>query len=158
MAWRDVLEVGLVVIASLGGGGVIVFGLSGFIGKIWVDRLRGDIDARLQKLDAKLQHGNFLLQRFAEFELEATRACWSAARACLPLVNATRPHDSGADEAVLKSRSDELAAGHDTLLALLGKHEPFLTRAIADRLETIGRVVRLELSQIRTQPRFKGKW
>src|SRR5947209_19434584 len=117
MDWRDVLNVALVVIGSLGGGGLIVFGLSGFLGRIWIDRLRGDIDAKLHRLDALLEHGNFLLQRFAEFELEALTECWRAARACLPLLNATRPYDSGTNEDVLVANAKLLGDAHNVLLA-----------------------------------------
>jgi hypothetical protein len=95
MTFGDVAKVGAAVIISLGGGGAIVFGLSGFLGKVWVDRLKGDIDARLQRLDSALKHRNFLLQRFAEYELEGIVECWRSARACVPLINATRPEDSG---------------------------------------------------------------
>jgi hypothetical protein len=158
MAWRDAAEVGLVVIGSLGGGGAIVFGLSGFLGRIWLARLESDINSRLHKLEATLEHGNFLLQRFAEFELEATRECWSAARACLPRINATRPADSGTEETTLQENFRHLAAAHDNLLGKLGQHEPFLIRAIADNLESIGQAVRRELSQIQHSPHFKGKW
>jgi hypothetical protein len=35
---KDAVEIGAAVIASLGGGGAIVFGLSTFLGKLWADR------------------------------------------------------------------------------------------------------------------------
>ena len=128
MNWRDVLNVALVVISSLGGGGLIVFGLSGFLGRIWTDRLKGEIDAKIHRLDARLEHGNFLLQRFAELELEAITECWRAARACLPALNATRPVDSGTEEAVLAANFNRLSATHNALLSAVGQHEPFWPR------------------------------
>jgi hypothetical protein len=39
MTWDDALKVGLVVIASLGGGAGIVAGFFGFSGRVWADRL-----------------------------------------------------------------------------------------------------------------------
>lgn len=38
MNLKDIVEVGAAIIASLGGGGAIVLGLSGFLGKLWADR------------------------------------------------------------------------------------------------------------------------
>jgi len=38
MTVKDTLEIGASVVASLGGGGAIVFGLSNYFGKIWADR------------------------------------------------------------------------------------------------------------------------
>lgn len=102
MDWVDALQIGAVVITSLGGGGAIVLGRSRFLGDKWLQDWKGEIDAKLQRLDAALRHRNYVLQRFAEFELEAVTECWRAARACLPLINATRPLDSGTNEEVLQ--------------------------------------------------------
>ena len=94
MSFEDVAKVGAAVIISLGGGGAIVFGLSGFLGKAWVDRLKATSMLACIGSTALKQH-SFLLQRFAEYELEGIVECWRAARACVPLINATRPIDSG---------------------------------------------------------------
>lgn len=63
LSWRDALEIGFVVLGSLGGGGAIVLALSGYLGRAWADRfaeeqrldsersltkLRGDVDAGLR--------------------------------------------------------------------------------------------------------------
>ena len=45
MSWQEMLGVGAVVIGSLGGGGVIVLGLSGYLGKLWADRLMESVPA-----------------------------------------------------------------------------------------------------------------
>jgi hypothetical protein len=158
MTWTDALQVGTVILAALGGGGAIVVGLSGFIGKIWVDRLKGDIDVKLRRLDAALEHHNFLLRRFAEFELEAITECWRAARACVPLLNSTRAIDSGTDEGILAVRKQELSDAHNALLSTIGRHEPFLPDDVAGKLEAIRRVVALELSNIHHHRHFEGDW
>jgi len=158
MTWQEVLQVGASVIVSVGGGGAIVFGLSGVLGNIWVQRLKGDIDAKLQRLDAALKHRGFVLQRFAEYELEGLVECWRAARACLPLINATRPDDSGTDEAVLSSNYSMLGDAHNKLIEILGRHEPFLPDPIVENLDAMGQVVRMELSNIKHRPAFQGTW
>ena len=61
MGWFEILQVGAVVVVSLGGGGAIVLGLSRFLGDKWLQDWKGDIDARLQRLDAALQHWNFVI-------------------------------------------------------------------------------------------------
>src|SRR5688572_2273001 len=102
MSWEDALRIVLLALGSLGGGGAIVLGLSGYLGKLWADHaaetqrlrseqalttLRGEVDGGLRRLDAVLGHRSYLLQRFAEMELEGLRECWTMARACLPAVN-----------------------------------------------------------------------
>src|SRR3990170_3393076 len=148
MNWVDAMKIGAVVVASLGGGGGIVLGFSRFIGDKWLQDWKGDIDARLQRLDAALQHRNYLLQRLAEFELEAITECWRAARACLPLINATRPVDSGTDEDNLRVNAANLSEGHNKLIEAIGRHELFLSGPVVETLVAIGRAVRMELSQI----------
>lgn len=158
MEWVDALKVSALVLASLGGGGGIVLGLSRFLGDKWLQDWKGDIDAKLQRLDAALKHRNYLLQRLAEFELESITECWRAARACLPLINATRPYDSGTDEAILQVNFANLSKGHNKLIEVIGRHELFLSRTVVDTLDEIGRVIRMELSEIRYNKHFEGSW
>ena len=158
MGWVDALKVSTLVLASLGGGGGIVLAFSRFLGDKWLQDWKGDIDERLQRLDATLKHRNYLLQRLAEFELEAITESWRAARACLPLINATRPLDSGTDEEVLRANFENLSEGHNKLIDVVGRHELFLSRPVVDTLDAIGRVIRLELSHLRHHEHFKGSW
>lgn len=158
MEWVDALKVSTLVLASLGGGGGIVLGLSRFLGDKWLQDWKGDIDARLQRLDAALKHRNYLLQRLAEFELEAITECWRAARACLPLINATRPYDSGTDEAILQVNFANLSKGHNKLVEVIGRHELFLSRTVVDTLDEIRRVIWRELSDIQHNEHFEGSW
>ncbi|MFQ5881430.1 MAG: hypothetical protein ACE5I9_02995 [Candidatus Methylomirabilales bacterium] len=158
MDWVDALKISTLILASLGGGGGIVLALARFLGQKWLQEWKGDIDAKLQRLDAALAHRNYLLQRLAEFELEAITECWRAARACLPLINATRPLDSGTDETVLQANLESLSDGHNKLIDAIGRHEMFLSREVIGTLDEIGRVLRLELSSIRHHEHFAGSW
>jgi hypothetical protein len=65
LADLDVIEVLLNIDGFLPRGNRVLRFLLGRM----VDRLKGDIDARLRRLDSALKHHNFLLQRFAEYEL-----------------------------------------------------------------------------------------
>lgn len=135
-----------------------MLGLSRFLGDRWLQAWKGDIDARLQKLDAALLHRNFLLQRWAEFELEGLTECWRAARACLPLMNGTRPHGCGTDDVRLRTAASQLSDAHNALIGALGKHELFLPATVVDNLASIGRLVRLELSNIDHHEPFTNHW
>jgi hypothetical protein len=128
MGWLDALKIGTIVLASLGGGGGIVLGFLRFVGDKWLQGWKGDIDAKLQRLDAALKHRNYLLQRLAEFGLEAITECWRAARACLPLINATRPDDSGTDETTLQANCTNLSEAHNKLIDVIAGMNCFFRR------------------------------
>ena len=173
MTWEDALRVGLVVIASLGGGGAIVLTFSTVLGRLWADRLaerqrfkseeelarlRGDVEGGLRRLDAALGHRSFLLQRCAEMELEGLRDCWQKARACLPAVNGPRAVNSGSDLADLNARTEQLRITHNALMESLGQHEPFLPDKIAQLLDQVRQTASLELMQIQGRKPFEGDW
>lgn len=158
MTWQEAGQIALIVIGALGGGGVIAVGLFKFAGDLFTQRYQGDIDRGLRRLDARLEHGNYLLQRFSEFELEAVVACWRAARKCVPLINATRPSDSGTNLTELNERYQALAAGHNDLLLAMGEHELFLSKELMGTLEIARRALALELSNITHHEKFVGSW
>jgi hypothetical protein len=58
MTFREALEIGSVVVASLGGGAVLIFTMSNWLGRVWADRLmqseRARHDADLEQLRARL--------------------------------------------------------------------------------------------------------
>lgn len=62
MIWQEVLAVGASIIASLGGAGIIIFALSGWLGKVWAERVmeteRAAHAARLEELRAELYQKN----------------------------------------------------------------------------------------------------
>lgn len=172
MTWRDALEVGLIVVSSLGGGGAIVFGLSNWLGRVWAERLaerqrleserelasqRGRIDQALARLDAALEHRNLVLQRLADIELQGLRECWQRARDCHVHVNGVRPVDSGTDDEAFRARWVALGDAHNAFLSKLAEFEPFLEDSITDLLEKIRYWVALEISQSRHE-RFTSRW
>ena len=56
MTPKEILEVALTVIASLVGGGAIVFGLSGFLGKVWADRALSKQKQEYDQLNIAFTH------------------------------------------------------------------------------------------------------
>jgi len=79
-------------------------------------------------------------------------------RACTPLINATRPINSSTDEAVLREHLNQLVDGHNKLLEVSLRHEPFLPQSIVDTLHRSSEVLRLEISNINYHPHFVGDW
>src|ERR1017187_333537 len=71
MSIKDVLEICGAVIASLGGGGLIVFGLSGYLGKVWADRGLQNLRQEHAKLNLEFQHQLDLVSRRTQMELDA---------------------------------------------------------------------------------------
>ena len=77
MSWQEVLEVGAVVIGSLGGGGVIILGLSGYLGKLWAARFmeaeRNRHQQDLERLRSDLHASNERTLAGIRTELEIYR-------------------------------------------------------------------------------------
>lgn len=68
---KEVLEIALTVIGSLGGGGLIVFGLSGYLGKLWADRALERQRHEYAQLNIGLTHQLDLVTRRVQVELDA---------------------------------------------------------------------------------------
>jgi hypothetical protein len=66
MEWRDAVTLGATIVTSLGGGGAIVFGLSGYLGRLWADRAlekdRFEYGQLKSKLEADLRNASQFLQ------------------------------------------------------------------------------------------------
>jgi hypothetical protein len=116
------------------------------------------VDEALRRLDAALEHRNFLRQRLSEFELQGLADCWRAARRCVPLINAPRAINSGTDPEVLKHHTTALADGQNELLEAMNRHEPFLGEAIVELLDGIRQGCYGELLQIQHTEHFERDW
>lgn len=119
--------------------------------------MRGRLDDGLSRLNAALQHQNFVLQRLAEIELNGIHSCWRAAITGHHLANGVRPVDCGTDAEDLRSRVRALASAHDTLLTLIGKYDPFMDEGVRTILHDVARVLRLEISQA-SHDAFTTRW
>jgi hypothetical protein len=173
MDWGEALKVGTVGLASLGGGGAIVVAASNYVGRIWADRylrrqqsesaqalerLRGEVESGLKRLDVALSHQKFMMQSVAELEMKALNDCWQAARDCVTRLNATRPADSGTEVETLNANYRSLVDAHNVLLETFGKHEPFLPDDIAETLRDMRTTANLEIDQVQNQAPFGELW
>jgi hypothetical protein len=91
MSVKEVLEVAATVIGGLGGGGLIVFGLSGYLGKRWAESalnrqrqeyaqlniaLTQQLDLTTRRVQAELDTLSHLRKLKIELELEKVRELW----------------------------------------------------------------------------------
>jgi hypothetical protein len=70
MTPKEILEVALTVIASLGGGGAIVFGLSGFLGKFWADHALEKQKQEYAQLNISFSHQLELASKQVQAEID----------------------------------------------------------------------------------------
>lgn len=167
-AWDDAFRIAAMAVTSVGGIAVVISAAA----RLLADRLtsgyqrrtdtmlaemRGRVDEGLSRLSAALQHQNFVLQRLAEIELNGIHSCWRAAATSQHVMNGVRPHDCGTDPDALLGRIKRLRAGHDTLLTLIGKYDPFLNESVRTMLHEVARILRLEIGQSSHDP-FVGRW
>ncbi len=73
MTAADVFETALAVIASVGGGGLIVYRLSGWLGQVWAERL---MERERQRFREELEHLRADLAQRNATALEAVRTEW----------------------------------------------------------------------------------
>jgi hypothetical protein len=67
---KDILEIAASIIVSLGGGGAIVFGFSGYLGKVWADRALEKQRQENAKLNLEATHQLGLLTERARSALQ----------------------------------------------------------------------------------------
>lgn len=80
MNFSDILSIGATIVASLGGGALIVFWMSSWLGKVWADRLmlkeRSAHEKALTELRSHLEkeaeHNNHLLKQKIELYKEVS--------------------------------------------------------------------------------------
>ena len=72
--YRNLKKNALTVIASLGGGGAIVFGLSGFLGKLWADRALEAQKQQYAQLNLSFTHQLELASKQVQAELDRVLA------------------------------------------------------------------------------------
>jgi hypothetical protein len=70
MTPTDAIEVAASVIAGLGGGGAIVFGLSGYLGKVWAERGLAEQRQKYAQLNVEFSHQLDLASRRVQMELD----------------------------------------------------------------------------------------
>ena len=167
-AWR----VALAVLASLGGGGVIVVMLSSWLGKVWADRLmqgdRAKHSEELEKLRSNLEQSQRLLQgeiektlfvtkTHFETEFQILREIWQEVSLVRGSMSHLRPKFGIVD--VGQSKEDRLAEylkGYSDdmvrLIQTIHRTSPFYPKEIYETLEQLILVTIRERDDILVSP------
>lgn len=110
MTFKEIAEVGLTIIASLGGGGLIVVALSSWLGKIWADKMLNNYKAELDKEleDIKSRHASEIekykselekarsdYQRYSGRKFEIIEETWSA---MFSISDELKPYNRNSDD------------------------------------------------------------
>jgi hypothetical protein len=183
MSGYDVLKVVLGVIASLGGGGAIVLGLSGWLGKVWAERLmekerhehaqalesdRAKYAKELEALKAKYEQTHRRLQNEldktiyghqlkTQTEFNALMELWKKVPPLESALHWARMASvlSGADAASL--RMDQLTEATKNLQSLLSDFGPFVDARIYENLKKMISIANEEYFEIRKAEDGVGK-
>jgi hypothetical protein len=70
MTATDVIKLAGAIMGSLGGAGAIIFGLSGFLGKLWADRALEDHRHKYAQLNQQMQHDLDRASKRLQMELD----------------------------------------------------------------------------------------
>jgi hypothetical protein len=73
MTFQDVVKLAGAIMASLGGAGVIIFGLSGFLGKLWADRALAADRQRYEQLNLEMKNQLDNASKRLQMELDTNR-------------------------------------------------------------------------------------
>lgn len=150
MTISDALTVTITALLSLGGGGIIVFALSSWLGRVWASRILEQDRAKYQKaLQTELERvrgdreQNVFVHRIQfEAEFRAYQEVWQALSICVAEVFAFRPmldyfpKDESKEE-VKKSRLTEFSSRYSSLQDVIRQHKPFLASNLDSHWEDI---------------------
>ena len=119
MGLADFFGAAAAVLASIGGGAVIVLTFSSWLGKVWADRLletmRAEFDQKLEVYKVKLKKSEFLFQK----EFEAASELVALIRRFEPRPSCPDPEWNDAKEDMARSFSD-IEVATDRFLAKHG--------------------------------------
>lgn len=125
MSVQENFEIAAAVLTSLGGGGLIILGMSGWLGKVWADRLmqaeRAKHDKDLVAYRAKLEREQAELRATQESELTALRT--TLTHDSQELLESIKTELDVAKQKHLRGFNDKLAIyrlGADLIAEMLG--------------------------------------
>ena len=179
MTIADAWKVALAVLASLGGGGVIVALLSGWLGKVWanrlmekdrtqyaaeIERLRSSLDRSNRQVQAELEKTIFVTRVHFETEFKALADIWrhlARVRAAMEnlrtAVDALSPGETR--ESRLDSRLEIFANVIGPFIDAVDQQSPFYPIEVYDQLDKLVRLIKSEGTDIQYgQDAFTPEW
>jgi hypothetical protein len=170
----DAIDViGGALLGTVGGATAVVTGLSGFLGRIWaeriieaerakfgkdLERLRGDLEANLRRLQGDIDRTIIVHRSHFETEFNALRDIWQKVarlRAVLPLL---RPLN-GSDAANAQEASNVFSNAVDELIGSVDSQSPFYSKEIYAALDALRVEAKIELTEAATEnPQIAPDW
>ena len=146
-------HVALAVLASLGGGGLLVFGLSSWLGKVWANRIlesdRRRYREEIERLRGELEKAVYAHRVQFETEFSALSEIWAKLSAVRATMGEVRPTadiiDPAEDPDVLfERRFRRFAEAFNDFVAAIDDRSPFYSEDIYQELSAAVQVARRE--------------
>lgn len=159
---ENVFELVAAILVSVSSGGAIVLGLSGWLGKVWADRLIEREKANLAKLvqsefeqlRGTTERSLFVHRTQFEVEFKAYQELWAeiyeavvAALSLRPMIDFQAGEKSEAE--VKQERLSRYAEHHGAAILSWRRHRPFITKEIDALVDAVMRAARNESNQYR---------
>jgi hypothetical protein len=151
---EDALSVVTAALASVGSAGVVMFGLSNWLGKVWANRILEADRAEYSKLVEKLREDGqkrILVHRVQfETEFQAYREVWEAIAGMVVAALQLRPIlESGVDfsapeEVRRNTKLERFAATANCYLDVARRYHPFLAREVDQECERLFKLLQQE--------------
>lgn len=168
MMFEQVLRIAATILVSLGGSGAIILGLSGWLGKVWANRLmqadriryerelevlrsslRATVDTQTERLRTELGKTIHVHRVQFEAEFSAYKDIWrtlievkKAVLSLRPVMDFHRPDET--DEQRMQQRLSRFAGSYDQFLVTIEGSRPFYPEQVWKELEALASLLREE--------------
>ncbi|MCP3959878.1 MAG: hypothetical protein GY719_18695 [bacterium] len=153
MTITDALTFTATALVSLGGGGVIVFALSSWLGRVWASRIleqdRAKYQEELERVRGDRERSVFVHRIQFEAEFRGYQEVWKTLSSIVAKTFAFRPlldyapKDKTREE-VKKGRLEEFWSEYSSLQEVIRQHKPFLASDLDSHWEGILQALREE--------------
>ncbi|EGR0439595.1 hypothetical protein FDE29_24080 [Vibrio parahaemolyticus] len=115
MSLVEVFELAAAVIASIGGAGAVLFGLSGWLGKVYLQKEKAKLEKLQSKYSLVLEKERVAHQRYSESQFKTYNEVWAVLceveRVCENLWVKARPQDVRILARTIKEARQQLKSG-----------------------------------------------
>jgi hypothetical protein len=151
MEWKDVIKIVLTAIASFGGGGAIVWAFSGWLGKLWANRLmqsekekferemsvrRSQFEKELEELKNQYRKKEFVHRIQFEKEFQIYVELWDALikvhNTAVRLRPVFKPATGRTEVEWYNDALKEFGEAYQGYATVLHSHKPFIAKEVYD--------------------------